>query len=292
VTAHTIDGRTRADEIRADVAARAEAFAQRQGRSPGLAAVLVGGDPAGEAYAQAKGRAAARAGIAYRIVSLPEDSDTTAVVAAVRALNGDPAIDGILVELPLPEPCDRLAVQAGLDPARDVDGVTPDSQARWLTGSPGPRPATALAVMDLIAQVGVPLAGSRAVVVGRSPVVGLPAAMLLLAAHATVTIAHSRTRDLAAVTREADVLVVAAGVPRLIGVAHVRPGAVVIDVGTNVIDAADGQRMVGDVDPAVRDVAAALTPVPGGVGPVTTAMVLRATMDLAERRAAGRPARR
>ena len=286
MSARGLDGRARADEIGVAVGARAAAFEATTGRRPLLADVLVGDDPAGAAYARAKGRAAERRGVAYRLVHLPGGSDTAAVVGILTTLCADPAVDGILVAHPLPAACDEATVRAAIDPARDVDGVTPGSRARLLDGRPGPRPATALAVLDLLTAGDTALVGARAVVIGRSPVVGMPAALLLVASHATVTIAHSRTRDLAAVTRVADVIVAAAGVPGLLGPDHVRPGAVVIDVGTNVVAGPDGERIV-DFERVV-EVAGVITPVPGGVGPVTTAIVLRTTLELAEARADGR----
>jgi methylenetetrahydrofolate dehydrogenase (NADP+) / methenyltetrahydrofolate cyclohydrolase len=286
VSARVIDGRARAEVIRAEVAARASAFAATRGRPVTLAAVLVGDDPSHRAYAQSKGRATEKCGLAFRLVALPGDAGTDAVVDTITGLGDDPTVDGIMVELPLPGGYDPSRVTAAMDPARDVDGVTADSRGRLLGRLPGPRPATALAVMDLLDVAGVDLEGASAVVVGRSPIVGLPTALLLLAAHATVTVAHTRTRDLAAVSRAADILVVTAGVAALIGPDHIRPGAVVIDVGTNAVAHGDGMRIVGDVDfDRVLPVAGAITPVPGGVGPVTTAIALRTAVALAERRA-------
>jgi methylenetetrahydrofolate dehydrogenase (NADP+)/methenyltetrahydrofolate cyclohydrolase len=286
MSARVLDGRPLAAAIREGVASRAAAFAERTGRRPQLVAVLVGDDPANLAYARAKGRAAERLGLAFACLALPAEAGTDRVVSEIRRLNADDAVDGILVELPLPPGCDAPAIQATIDPARDVDGVTPDSLGRLVAGRPGPRPATPLAVMALLEAEAVALAGARATVVGRSTVVGKPLALLLLAAHATVTIAHSRTRDLARVTRDADVLVSAAGVPGLITAAHVRPGSVVIDVGTSTVGSGDEERLVGDVDfAAVAPLAGAITPVPGGVAPVTTATALRTTLELAEWRA-------
>jgi methylenetetrahydrofolate dehydrogenase (NADP+)/methenyltetrahydrofolate cyclohydrolase len=287
VSARVLAGRELAAGIRAEVAVRAADLTARLGRAPGLVAVLVGDDPANASYAQAKGKAARQCGVDFRLVSLGEAAGTAAAVAEVRALAADPAVDAILVELPLPAGYDRLAIEDAIDPARDADGVTSTSQGHLLAGAPGPRPATALAVMALVAASGVELAGREAVVVGRSVVVGKPVAMLLLAANATVTVAHSRTRDLVAVTRRAEVLIGATGVPGLLTAEHVRPGAVVIDVGTTWVEDGAGGRLVGDVrdDEALRAVAGAVTPVPGGVGPVTTALLLRNVLDLAEARA-------
>lgn len=285
MSATRIDGRARAATIREDVHRRATAFSEVAGRPPSLVAVLAGDDPASLAYARSKGRAAERAGLRFDVLHLVADTSTDALVDAVASLNVDPAVDGILVEMPLPDGCDGDAVHAAIDPRRDLDGVTPSSWFRLISGRPGPRPATALAVLDLIAATGADLQGARATVIGRSTVAGMPVALLLIAAHATVTVAHSRTRDLARVTRQADVLVAAAGRPGLVGAEHVRPGAIVIDVGTNVVEEGDDQRIVGDVAyDQVADVASAITPVPGGVGPVTTAMALRSTVELAELR--------
>lgn len=285
MSARVLDGRVVATAIRDEVSARVASFAARTGRAPLLVAVLVGDDPANLAYARAKGRAAERVGLRFKCTSLPAEVGTSGVAAEIRRLSGDPAVDGILVEMPMPAGLDPFAIQAAIDPARDVDGVTPDSLGRLVAGARGPRPATPLAVMALLEAGGTPIAGARATVIGRSAVVGKPVALLLLAAHATVTIAHSRTRDLAAVTRAADILVSAAGAPGLITPDHVRPGAVVIDVGTSVVGEGEQERLVGDVDyDAVAALAGAITPVPGGVGPVTTAIVLRTTLDLAEAR--------
>jgi methylenetetrahydrofolate dehydrogenase (NADP+)/methenyltetrahydrofolate cyclohydrolase len=291
LSARVLDGRALAAELRADVAARASAFQAAQGRPVGLAALLVGDDPASEAYAKAKGRAAEKCGLAFRLERLPAAAGTAAAVDRLRSLAEDPGVDALVLELPLPAGYDQRAIEAAIEAAADADGVTVLSQGRLLAGQPGPRPATALAVLDL-ARLALPdLRGVEAVVVGRSAVVGKPAALLLLAEHATVTLAHSRTRDLAAVTRRADVLVAAVGRAGLIGAGHVRPGAVVIDVGTNVVPGPDGERLVGDVDAAaVAAVAGALTPVPGGVGPVTTARLLANAVALAEARHGPAPA--
>ncbi len=289
MTAQILDGRSLAAQMRAEVTERAAAFVADQGRPPCLAAVLVGEDAASVAYANAKGRAATKCGLAFRLERLPAEAGTAAILAHIQSLNADPDVDAILVEMPLPAGCDRLQIEAAIDPDRDADGVTPHNQGRLLAGSPGPRPATAMAAMALLAASGRPIAGAEAVVVGRSVVVGKPLALLLLAQHATVTIAHTRTRDLPAVTRRADILVAAAGVAGLVTGQHVRPGAVVIDVGTNQVGAGDTARLVGDVDfEAVATVAGAITPVPGGVGPVTTAVLLGSAVALAEGRAGRR----
>jgi methylenetetrahydrofolate dehydrogenase (NADP+)/methenyltetrahydrofolate cyclohydrolase len=230
-----------------------------------------------------KARWAEQAGIAFRLVNLDEGAGGGAVLARLAELNDDPEVDGILVELPLPQGYDRLAIQEAIHQHKDVDGVTTDAAGRLLIGAAGPRPATAVAILELLTEGGVPLSGRRAVVIGRSVVVGKPAALLLLAADATVTIAHSRTTDLAAVTSQAEVLVVAAGSPGLVRAAHVQPGAAVIDAGTTWVDSPGGGGLVGDVAfDEVVEIAGLLTPVPGGVGPVTTAVVLRNVVELAE----------
>ncbi len=265
-----IDGRPLAASIRAEAAAAADALAAG-GRAPTLGVVIATEDPATAWYLRSIGRAAAEIGIDLRkSVIGPGDSD--AVLAALDALSADPEVHAIVALTPLPAGLSLAAAGGHLDPAKDVDGANPTSLGRLAVGLPAFAPATAQAVVDLLEVEEVPLEGAEAVVVGRSTVVGKPLALLLLAAQATVTVAHTRTRDLAAVTRRADVLVVAAGRARLIGADHVAPGAVVIDVGTNAT--ADGG-LVGDVDTAaVERVAAAVTPVPGGVGPVTTARLL------------------
>lgn len=291
MTAEILDGRPLAAQIRATVAEQAADFRAAHGRPPCLAAVLVGEDAASVAYANVKGRAAAKCGLAFRLERLAGDAGTEAVVAHIQALNRDPTVDAVLVELPLPAGYDRLRIEAAIDPGRDADGVTSYNQGQLLAGGPGPRPATAAAAMALLEAASRPIAGAEAVVVGRSVVVGKPVALLLLAQHATVTIAHTRTRDLAAVTRRADILIAAAGVAGLITGEHVRAGAVVIDVGTNQVGEGEGARLVGDVDfESAAKAAAAITPVPGGVGPVTTAILLQNAVALAEARAGGPPA--
>lgn len=283
--ARLIDGRALAAQIRATVSERAAAFTTSAGRPPSLVSVLVGDDPASESYANVKRRAAANAGIDYRIERRVESASTDDIAALVGALCADPTIDAIMVEMPLPQSVDSQAVIDAIDPARDADGITPSSMGRLTAGLPGPRPATALAVMALLEHSAAQLTGARAMVVGRSRTVGLPAALMLLERSATVTVAHSRTRGLAAEAARADILVAAAGVPGLLGRDALKPGATVIDVGTTWIEGADGGRMLGDVvaDDALQ-IAGALTPVPGGVGPVTTALVLRTAIELAEAR--------
>lgn len=281
-----LKGKALSDRLRAEAGERAGRFQAAHGRPPLLVSLLVGDDDASLAYQRSKGAAAAKVGIGYRAERVAGDAGTAAVVDAVEGLCADDGVDGIIVEMPLPSGCDEAAVRAALDPARDVDAISPVSLGRLLAGLPGPLPATPRAVLAVLHDADIPLVGAHAVVVGRSKTVGLPAAQLLLRADATVTVCHSRTRDLGALTRLADILVVAAGRPALIGPGDVKAGAVVIDVGTNWVQDADGGRLVGDVDTdAVARVAGWLTPVPGGVGLVTTALILLATIEHAERRA-------
>jgi methylenetetrahydrofolate dehydrogenase (NADP+)/methenyltetrahydrofolate cyclohydrolase len=284
-----LSGREFAAQIRAETAARAaELIAAR--RTPTLAVVTATADEASAWYVRSLSRTAAKAGIACDVTDLvpadpsrPESQDATVegIRVALIALSENPLVHGILLQTPLPGGA-RLADLAGLiDPAKDVDGANPTSLGRLMTGLPAFAPATAAAVLALLDSYEIALSGRRAVVVGRSAVVGKPVAQLLLARDATVTVCHSRTADLAAVTSSAEVLVAAAGRAGLIGPTYVAPGAVVVDVGTNAT--ADGG-LVGDVDPAVADVAGALSPVPGGVGPVTTALLLRHVVEAASSR--------
>jgi methylenetetrahydrofolate dehydrogenase (NADP+)/methenyltetrahydrofolate cyclohydrolase len=282
VSAALIDGKAVAAALRAALAQRVAALPFQ----PGLAVVLVGDDPASAVYVRNKDRAAASVGIAARTIRLPADTAQAALLAQVAALNADPAVDGILVQLPLPAQLDARAVIAAIDPGKDVDGLHPVNAGRLADGDPGLVPCTPLGVMKLLDAAGIGLRGARALVLGRSNLVGRPVAALLLAADATVTVAHSRTRDLAAECRRADVLVAAVGRPEMVRGDWLRPGAVVIDVGINRL--ADG-RLVGDVafDEAVA-VASAITPVPGGVGPMTIACLLENTVAAAlGRRALG-----
>ena len=284
--ARELSGRELAAEIRASTAGLA-AELTAAGRPPRLAVVTATADEASAWYVRSLARTAAKAGIVCDVTDLvphaperPESQEAT--VAGIRdaltTLSGDPAVHGILLQTPLPGGA-RLAELAGfIDPAKDVDGANPVSLGRLMTGLSAFAPATAAAVLAMLDHHQVALSGRRAVVVGRSAIVGKPVAQLLIGRDATVTVCHSRTVDLASVTREAEVLVVAAGRAGLIGPGHVAPGAVVIDVGTN---ATPGGGMAGDVDPAVAGVAGALSPVPGGVGPVTTAVLLHHVTEAA-----------
>lgn len=277
--AQLIDGKAAAREIREQVRNEAAEFHARHGRAPGLATVLVGSDPASATYVRSKRRACAEVGIASFPFELPEETTMRELLGLVDELNRRDDVHGILVQLPLPSHLSAQTVIAALDPRKDVDGLHPVNQGKLLQGVPGLRPCTPLGVMELLARTGVPLAGAPAVVVGRSTLVGKPTALLLLECHATVTLCHSRTRDLASVVRSAEVLVVAAGRPGLVRGDWVRTGAVVIDVGINRLPSGE---LIGDVDFHTASARAAwITPVPGGVGPMTVAMLLRNTVQAA-----------
>jgi methylenetetrahydrofolate dehydrogenase (NADP+)/methenyltetrahydrofolate cyclohydrolase len=280
-----IDGKVFAAELRARVTA-AVAELKPKGIVPGLAVVLVGDDPASQVYVRTKGRQTVEAGMRSFEHRLPATAQQTEVVELVRRLNADPDIDGILVQLPLPAGLNANAVIAEIDPLKDVDGLTDTNAGRLMSGRPGLVPCTPLGAMMLIRAVMPDLAGREAVVVGRSNLVGKPVAQLLLAANATVTMAHSKTRDLAALCRRADVLVAAVGRPEMIRGQWIRPGAVVIDVGINRVPApekGEGKtRLVGDVAyEEALTVAGAITPVPGGVGQMTPACLLANTVTAA-----------
>lgn len=281
MSARVIDGGAVAARVRERVAAAATAIAAEAGRPPGLATVLVGDDPASAIYVRRKRQACREVGI-RSVHHEPESSVAEAeLLGLVEELNRREDVDGILVQLPLPDHIEQDAVVAAIEPAKDVDGLTPTSAGLLARGTPGLVPCTPQGVMELLDSAGVELAGAEAVIVGRSNLVGRPLASLLIAADATVTVCHSRTRDLAAVCRRADVLVAAAGRAGLVTAEMVQPGATVIDVGTNRTDAG----LVGDVDfESVREVAGAITPVPGGVGPMTIAMLLANTVRAARER--------
>ncbi len=278
MSATIIDGKAVAASVRADVARQVPELTSELGHPPGLATILVGEDAASAIYVANKRRACAEAGIADLHRHLPADVTQAEIAALIEECNADPAVSGILLQLPVPEGLDGAALTGLISPLKDVDGLTPISAGRLQQGTAGLRPCTPLGVIELLDAHGVELEGAEAVVVGRSDLVGKPVAALLLARNATVTVCHSRTRDLAAVCRRADVLIAAVGRARLIGIDHVKPGAAVIDVGMNRLP--DG--LCGDVDfDAVRDTAGLLTPVPGGVGPMTIAMLLRNTLTAA-----------
>jgi methylenetetrahydrofolate dehydrogenase (NADP+)/methenyltetrahydrofolate cyclohydrolase len=276
VTATLMDGKALAARIREEVASEVAAFP----RPIGLATVLVGDDPASDVYIRMKHKATVEVGIEARDLRLPEETSEAELLALVSELNADDAIDGILVQLPLPGQIDEGKVIRAVDPVKDVDGFHPFNAGLLLAGTPGHVPGTPLGVLALLDEYGVELVGAEAVVIGRSDIVGKPVALLLLHRHATVTICHSRTRDLAAEAARADVLVAAVGVPGIVRPEMVKPGAAVVDVGINRTEAG----LVGDVDPAVSEQAGQLTPVPGGVGPMTIAMLLRSTVRAAKYR--------
>jgi len=283
MTASLLDGNALARSIRTDVAARVAHLAA-VGVQPGLAVVLVGDDPASSVYVRHKVKDCAEVGIASTLDRLPADTPQAALLARIAELNADPSVHGILVQLPLPAHIDEHRIIEAISPLKDADGFHVSNVGLLATGQPLFRPCTPYGVMKLLEQSGARLDGAEAVVIGRSNIVGKPQALMLLAAGATVTVCHSRTRDLAGHTRRADVLVAAVGRPGLVTADMVKPGAVVIDVGMN--RDADG-RLCGDVDFAgVSRVAGAITPVPGGVGPMTRAMLLVNTVEAAERAAA------
>jgi len=271
MAAQILDGRLLAAELRAGVLQRVAALAQR-GMRPGVAVVLVGDNPASRVYVRNKARACEETGIFSKVLQRPADIGEPALLEEIENLNGDPAIHGILVQLPLPAHIDAGRVQAAVSPAKDVDGFHAENLGALLAGRPRLVPCTPAGVMRMIERAGVPIAGRHAVVIGRSNIVGKPLALLLLQKDATVTICHSKSRDLENLARSADILVAAAGRAKLVSGAMVKPGACVIDVGMNRL--ADGS-LAGDVDFAsAAAVAGWITPVPGGVGPMTIAMLL------------------
>jgi methylenetetrahydrofolate dehydrogenase (NADP+) / methenyltetrahydrofolate cyclohydrolase len=277
VTAVRIDGKALAAKVRAQVAEDVRAF----GEPVCLATILVGDDPASHTYVGSKHKASHDAGIDSRDHRFPSDTAEATVLELIDELNADDTVDGILVQLPLPDHMDEPTVLRAVDPEKDVDGFHVLNAGRLYLGEPFLVPATPSGVMVMLEEHDVELQGKEAVVIGRSEIVGKPMAMLLLAQHATVTICHSRTVDLAAHTRRADILVAAVGRPGLVTPDMVKPGATVIDVGVN---RTDEGKLVGDVDPACFEVAGVMTPVPGGVGPMTIAMLLRNTLTAAQHR--------
>lgn len=276
--ARIIDGKSLAATLRTEVAANVAAA----GFTPVLAVVLVGEDPASSVYVRTKDRAAGEAGIEARTIRLPAEATQAALLATIQTLNDDSAVDGILVQLPVPDGIDTRAVIEAIDPAKDVDGFHPTNVGHLADGWPTLVPCTPLGVMKLLRATGIEIAGARAVVLGRSVIVGRPMARLLVAADATVTTAHSLTRDLPAECRRADILIAAIGKPEMVQADWIQPGATVIDVGVNRLS--DG-RLVGDVAyDACAAIAGAITPVPGGVGPMTVACLLENTLTAALRR--------
>lgn len=281
ISTKTIDGKAVAAELRSKVARRVEEFKAQHDRAPVLTTILVGDDPASKVYVSNKHKACAEVGIESRDERLPADTSPDYLAGLIRDLGRDDSIDGILLQLPLPSGLDGDAMTELIPPEKDVDGLTSASAGRLVQGRDGLVPCTPSGVMILLEHAGAELSGAEAVVVGRSNLVGRPVASLLLAQNATVTTCHSRTRDLGEVTRRADILVACVGSPHLIDGSMVKPGAIVIDVGTN--RGEDG--LVGDVDfDGVQGIAAAATPVPGGVGPMTIACLLENTVKAAEAR--------
>lgn len=279
MAAQLLDGKAMSEELRADIARKVAALKER-GVTPGLAVILVGDDPASQIYVRNKGIGCEKTGMHSVTIRMPEDATQQALEGQIRALNADPAIHGILVQLPLPPHLDEAAALAAIVPEKDVDGFHVHNAGRLLCGLPGVVACTPRGAMEMIRRTGVDLTGKEAMVVGRSNIVGKPMAMLLLQANCTVTMCHSRTADLASHTRRADILVAAVGRPGFITADMVKPGAIVIDVGINRVDG----RVVGDVDfEHVKDVAGWITPVPGGVGRMTITMLLENTLEAAER---------
>jgi methylenetetrahydrofolate dehydrogenase (NADP+)/methenyltetrahydrofolate cyclohydrolase len=293
MAAKIIDGTKIGAQIRQEVAADIEALKKESGVTPGLAVVLVGENPASQSYVKSKNKAAHEIGIYSEQINLPVATSEAELLAVVDRLNRDPKIDGILVQLPLPDAIDEQKVINAISPDKDVDGFHPVSLGRIMTGQRGFRPCTPFGIQKLLAYSGTKIAGSHVVVLGRSNIVGKPIANMLMQkekdADATVTIAHSRTRDLPAITRQADILIAAIGRPEFVTADMVKEGAVVIDVGINRIEDKShpkGQRMVGDVKfDEVSQKAGAITPVPGGVGPMTITMLLYNTLQSAKERA-------
>ena len=285
--ARVIDGAAAAREILSRLQERVAALGRLNVR-PALAAVLVGEDPASRIYLRNKTRACAEAGVRSEVHELPADCPLHTLLATIEKLNADPGVNGIIVQLPLPRHLDAAAVQTAISPAKDVDGLSWHNLGALMAGHPRFEPCTPRGVMMLLDRAGVEIDARQGVVIGRSTIVGKPMALMLMARGATVTICHSRTRDLAAHTRRADILVAAAGRAGLVTAEMVKPGAAVVDVGINRLP---GGKLAGDVDFAsVRAVAGCITPVPGGVGPMTVAMVIANTILAAERSAARQPA--
>jgi len=286
VATRLIDGKAAAAGLRARVAAAAAALLSRHRIVPGLAAVLVGADPASDIYVRSKAKATREAGLAGVEHRLPAATTEAELLALIAGLNADPAIDGILVQLPLPPQIDPQRVIEAIDPEKDVDGFHPRNVGRLWSGGSGLVPCTPYGCLLLLRQALGELAGAEAVVIGRSNIVGKPVAALLLQQHCSVTIAHSKSRDLPAIARRADILIAAVGKPELVRGGWIKPGAAVIDVGVNRVPGEAGKsRLVGDVAFAeAQGIAGAITPVPGGVGPMTIACLLRNTLLAACRR--------
>jgi methylenetetrahydrofolate dehydrogenase (NADP+)/methenyltetrahydrofolate cyclohydrolase len=280
--AQILDGRQHAERIRQEVAVEVAELTAEHGITPTLAAILVGDDPASDVYVRNKRRDCKQAGLGSKLIRLPASTTTHELLDVVASLNADPTVHGILCQLPLPKGIDATEILDAIDPLKDVDAFHPENVGRLTQGRPRFLPCTPAGIRDMLVREGIPTEGQNAVVVGRSEIVGKPMALLLMqpmpGGNATVTVCHSKTRDLAAVTREADILVVAAGRPNFITADMVKPGAVVIDVGINRV----GDKLVGDVEfEPVAQIASHITPVPGGVGPLTRAILLRNTLTAA-----------
>jgi methylenetetrahydrofolate dehydrogenase (NADP+)/methenyltetrahydrofolate cyclohydrolase len=303
MSAQILDGNKIRDEIKAECRPRVERLVQTKGRPPGLAVVLVGDNPASQVYVQNKTRTGDELGIYNETITPPATSTTQELLDLVRTLNHRPEIDGILVQLPLPPQIDSARVLLAVAPEKDVDGFHPCNIGNLVTARPGPRPCTPAGIMEMLRRYHIPITGRRAVVIGRSDIVGKPMALLLLHENATVTVCHSKTVDLPAVCREADLLVAAIGRPAMVTREFIKPGATVVDVGINRVEDREeaarilrgdparlarfdktGRVLVGDVHPLdVAEVAGAYTPVPGGVGPLTIAMLMMNTIAACER---------
>jgi methylenetetrahydrofolate dehydrogenase (NADP+)/methenyltetrahydrofolate cyclohydrolase len=301
--AQILDGIRIRDQILGECEPRVEALKAAR-CLPGLAVILVGHNPASEIYVRNKVRACQTLGIYSEMLTPPENITTDALIGLLNGLNNRPEIDGILVQLPLPKHVDTRRVLLAVDPEKDVDGFHPLNLGKLVANTPGPRPCTPRGILEILKRYGIQIAGSHAVVVGRSDIVGKPMSLMLLHEHATVTICHSKTRDLAGICRQADILVAAMGRPAMLTADYIKPGAAVVDVGMNRLDSREqvarifrnspeklaqfdekGSVLVGDVDPSdMAALASAYTPVPGGVGPLTIAMLMVNTIEAAERR--------
>lgn len=279
-TAQLLDGKTLAQKMQAELREQIQTLQAQIGRNPGLAVLMVGDNPASAVYVRNKEKACEQIGIASFGKHFPTHTSQTELENVIDTLNQDPLVDGILIQLPLPEHLDAVSLLHRLHPDKDADGLHPINLGRLVRGEPGLRSCTPAGVMRLLEEYQIELKGKRSVVIGRSILVGKPISLMLLAEDATVTMAHSRTQDLSAITSEADILIVAAGRPELVTANMVKPGAVVVDVGINRVTSADGKsRLVGDVHfDSVQHVAQFLTPVPGGIGPMTVTMLLHNTV--------------
>ena len=280
--AQLLDGKGLALRVREELAAEETQLTARLGRPPGLSVILVGDDPASAVYVRNKEKAAKAIGLKSEIVRLPAHAPELDILAAVEKLNSDPTVDGFMVQFPLPKGIDESKIVLAIDPDKDADGLHPANLGKLLAGVDGPRPCTPFGVIKILEAGGIEMEGKHALVVGRSTIVGKPQALLLLEKNCTVTICHSRTSDLAAEVRRADIVVAAVGRPRFIKADWLKPGAAVVDVGINRVDG----KLCGDVDfAAAAAVAGSITPVPGGVGPMTVAMLMKNTVDAASRTA-------